>query len=153
MSFDDFFSTIVNISEVGENIKSNYWLYYQYNNLLREKDLNTPGADWSFLIINAIKAVEYFLYEKIKTYFSNKNEDVKENTMLNSLIEKLNISMIKDEFKNEVDIQELKGKLKYIKDKCRNGYFHKHRIDNEETLIKNRFFTLQVFVEIVLLLK
>ena len=59
------------IREVRKNLKNNFWIFHEFNCTLRESDNDyIQGEDFTFLIINAVKALEFLLYKKIKNYFA-----------------------------------------------------------------------------------
>ena len=153
--------------EVRKNLKNNFWIYNEFNSTLRNPDDDfIQGEDFTFLIINAIKALEYLLYRKIKKYEEFKKIDndnqISEKTMLDNLI--YFIQNHKEMFKTlsediisknnyEIYIKEYIDLLYYVKDECRNGYFHKERIDGYDSLCEKREKVLEAIAKTIILLK
>ena len=162
---NNFCDSFINIDEIlkelkhkhiWKNIKNNLWLVYEYNNIMRKDDNFVQGEDFTFLILNLIKAIEYFLYYKLSKTIKNDDKNIDDKTMLNELISHIDMSVIRDELKDRFDEKHLelfKKELLYVKDECRNGYFHKDRIDTYEQLIEKRNKAFEVLIEIAILLK
>ena len=153
--------------EVRKNLKNNFWIYHEFNSSL--KDPNTDfieGEDFTFLIINAIKSLEYLLYKKIKDYkdFKNisKNNEITEKVMMDTMIyyiqnhNEMFKKFSEDEMsKNNYDsfIESYIKLLYFVKDECRNGYFHKHRIDKYNELCEKRNKVLEAIAKTIIILK
>lgn len=164
---ETFKKELMKNGEIRKNLKNNHWLFHEYENTLRDiEDEYVEGEDYTFLILNAIKALEYLLYKKIKNYADFKmienDENVSEKVMLGEIIayiEKkrsmfrdVSESMIPRE-KIEIICNEYVELLYYVKDECRNGYFHKHRLDKYADLCKKRKKVLEAITKTVILLK
>lgn len=164
---DTFRKNLLKIGQVRKNLKNNFWIYHEFNTSLREIDSDyIQGEDFTFLIINAIKALEFLLYRKIKNYEEikkvNNDNRISEKTMLDNLIYfiehhkemfiELNESIIS---KNNyaVYIKTYIELLYYVKDECRNGYFHKDRIDDYNSLCEKRKKVLEAIAKTIILLK
>ena len=162
-----FGDELMKIREVRKNLKNNFWIFHEFNCTLRESDNDyIQGEDFTFLIINAIKALEFLLYKKIKNYEGFKKIDndnqISEKTMLDNLIyfiehheemfRKIDENTIcKDNYKKMK--QSYIELLYYVKDKCRNGYFHKDRIDDYNSLCEKRKKVLEAITITIILLK
>lgn len=164
----DFFNKeLLKNGEVRKNLKNNFWIYHEFNASLRELNNDfIEGEDFTFLIINAIKSLEYLLYRKIKNYEDfNKieiNDSISEKAMLDKLISYIenHKEMFKIPRENVISkenfdcfIESYIKLLYYVKDECRNGYFHKHRIDNYETLCEKRDKVLEAIARTIIFLK
>lgn len=153
--------------EVRKNLKNNFWIHHEFNSSLREPQNDyIEGEDFTFLIINAIKAFEYLLYRKVKVYddFSKNNNDgnITERAMLDNLIYYIqnhkemfreSLGNILSKENRNLTIKSYIELLYYVKDECRNGYFHKERIDNYENLNKKRDKVLEAIAKTIILLK
>lgn len=153
--------------EVRKNLKNNFWIFHEFNGTLRDpKNDYIEGEDFTFLIINAIKSLEYLLYRKMCEYKELKNikydDKITEKTMLDNLIHYVenNKEMFKIIDSNSISkensdllIQSYIDLLYEVKNKCRNGYFHKHRIDDYDTLRKKREMVLEAIAKTIIFLK
>ena len=162
-----FNNELLKNGEVRKNLKNNFWIYHEFNSSL--KDPNTDfieGEDFTFLIINAIKSLEYLLYKKIKDYkdFKNisKNNEITEKVMMDTMIyyiqnhNEMFKKFSEDEMsKNNYDsfIESYIKLLYFVKDECRNGYFHKHRIDKYNELCEKRNKVLEAIAKTIIILK
>lgn len=162
-----FSKNLLKNGEVRKNLKNNFWIYHEFKSSLRDpNNEHIEGEDFTFLILNAIKSLEYLLYRKISDYkdfqeFDN-DDEITEKAMLDKMINyiKNHKNMIslpgddvisKENFNAFVDSYiEL---LFYVKDECRNGYFHKHRIDDYENLYKKRKKVLEAIAKTIIILK
>lgn len=150
--------------EVRKNLKNNFWIFHEFNGTLRDaNDDYIEGEDFTFLIINAIKALEYLLYRKMLNDKNSKkikyDENITEKQMLDNLI--YYIENHKEMFKN-IGISEQNKKIIFnnyidllyeVKNKCRNGYFHKHRLDSYDELRQKREKVLDAIAKTIILLK
>lgn len=153
--------------EVRKNLKNNFWIFHEFNSTLRDPGSDyIEGEDFTFLIINAIKSLEYLLYRKMcndKDFKKIKYDDkITEKTMLDNLI--YYIKNNKEMFKIHGDdmiskdntnflIKSYIELLYYVKDECRNGYFHKHRIDKYKDLCEKRDKVLEAIAKTIIFLK
>lgn len=152
--------------EVRKNLKNNFWIYHEFNSSLRDPNSSfIQGEDFTFLILNAIKSLEYLLYRKISNYKDFQeidNDEITEKAMLDKMINyiKNHKDMIslpsdnvisKDNFNSFID--DYIELLFYVKDECRNGYFHKHRIDDYDNLHKKREKVLEAIAKTIIILK
>lgn len=162
-----FGDSLMKIREVRKNLKNNFWIYHEFNCTLREVDNDyIQGEDFTFLIINAVKALEFLLYKKIKNFEDFKKIDndnkISEKTMLDNLIYFIQhhgemFKLIDENIISKTHYEELKKSyidlLYFVKDYCRNGYFHKERIDDYNSLCEKRKKVLEAIAKTVLLLK
>ncbi len=153
--------------EVRKNLKNNFWIFHEFKSSLRDPNNDfIEGEDFTFLIINAIKSLEYLLYRKIKNYESfretSNNDEISERAMLDALIyyvqkhkEMFKIPSESIISKNNFDsyVESYIKLLYYVKDECRNGYFHKHRIDNYDNLCKKRDKVMEAIAKTIIFLK
>ena len=153
--------------EVRKNLKNNFWIFHEFNGTLRDPNNDyIEGEDFTFLIINAVKSLEYLLYRKMcndKDFKQIEYDDkITEKTMLDNLI--YYIENNKEMFKiigndliskehTDLLITEYIKLLYNVKDKCRNGYFHKHRIDDYKTLCEKRKMVLEAIAKTIIFLK
>ena len=153
--------------EVRKNLKNNFWIFHEFNGTLRDpNDDYIEGEDFTFLIINVIKSLEYLLYRKMcndKDFKKIKYDDkITEKTMLDSLIyyiqnnsdmfKIIDNDLISKDTANSL-IKSYIDLLYNVKDKCRNGYFHKHRIDDYDTLCEKREMVLEAIARTIIFLK
>ena len=153
--------------EVRKNLKSNFWIYHEFQSSLRDSDNEyIEGEDYTFLILNAIKALEYLLYRKISNYQNVKEFDYDDEITDRAMLDKM-ISYIKehkDIFKTPDEniisksnfnsfVDSYINLLFYVKNECRNGYFHKHRIDSYKSLSKKRDKVIEALAKTIILLK
>ena len=153
--------------EVRKNLKNNFWIFHEFNGTLRDpNDDYIEGEDFTFLIINVIKSLEYLLYRKMcndKDFKKIKYDDkITEKTMLDSLIyyiqnnsdmfKIIDNDLISKDTANSL-IKSYIDLLYNVKDKCRNGYFHKHRIDGYDTLCEKREMVLEAIARTIIFLK
>ncbi len=141
---------------VWKNLKNNMWIDYEFRNKMRQSDDYVQGEDFTFLILNLIKAIEYFLYDKLRNSYQKADDNIDEKIMFKDMIDKINLNMIRPELKDKFDDKQLelfKQELRYVKDECRNGYFHKERIDSYDSLMEKRNKAFKVLIEIAILLK
>ncbi len=153
--------------EVRKNLKNNFWIYHEFESSLRNTSTDfIDGEDFTFLILNAIKSLEYLLYRKIKNYKDfnvNENSDeISEKLMFNALISYIMNHKEMFKFPNDNVISKVKYDsiiksyielLFYVKDECRNGYFHKHRIDTYDALREKREKVLEAIAKTIIFLK
>ena len=153
--------------EVRKNLKNNFWIYHEFKSSLRDPNNDfIAGEDFTFLIINAIKSLEYLLYRKMCNYKDFKqieyDDKITEKTMLDNLIYyiKHNRQMFRTPNKNVISKDTYNSLVKsyidllyYVKNECRNGYFHKHRIDNYEKLCEKREKVLEAIAKTIIFLK
>ena len=153
--------------EVRKNLKNNFWIYHEFEATLRDSDDEyIEGEDYTFLILNAIKALEYLLYRKIVDYKDfqklDNNDEITDKAMLDKMINYIkehrdiinrpgdNV-ISKENFNSFIDSYiEL---LFYVKNECRNGYFHKHRIDKYKELCEKRNKVLEAIAKTIIILK
>ena len=153
--------------EVRKNLKNNFWIFHEFNGTLRDPSNDyIEGEDFTFLIINVIKSLEYLLYRKMcndKDFKKIKYDDkITEKTMLDSLIyyvqnnsdmfKIIDNDLISKDTANSL-IKSYIDLLYNVKDKCRNGYFHKHRIDDYDTLCEKREMVLEAIARTIIFLK
>lgn len=153
--------------EVRKNLKNNFWIYHEFNSSLRNPNSNfIEGEDFTFLILNAIKALEYLLYRKISNYQNvkefNYDDEITDRAMLDKMINyiKEHKDIIKRPSENLISKDNFDSIIKayidllfYVKNECRNGYFHKHRIDNYESLCKKREKVMEAIAKTIIILK
>ena len=153
--------------EVRKNLKNNFWIYHEFNSSLRNPNSNfIEGEDFTFLILNAIKALEYLLYRKISNYQNvkefNYDDEITDRAMLDKMINyiKEHNDIIKAPSENLISKEHFKYIVKsyidllfYVKNECRNGYFHKHRIDNYDSLCKKREKVMEAIAKTIIILK
>lgn len=153
--------------EVRKNLKNNFWIFHEFNGTLRDPSNDyIEGEDFTFLIINAIKSLEYLLYRKMcndKDFKKIKYDDkITEKTMLDSLIYYIQnnsdmFKIIENDLISKDNANSLVKSyidlLYNVKDKCRNGYFHKHRIDDYDTLCEKREMVLEAIARTIIFLK
>ena len=126
--------------------------------------------DYSFLIMNFVKAVEVFLTYKLSKFdgkINVYNKEIRKNQLVelsSDVFKKYSmlgdmINYLDDHsgelFNQEFDQQIIKRFLLLIKDwkdKDRNGYFHKHRIENIDDALNIILSSLQIIVGIELYL-
>ena len=162
---DIFGKNLLKNGEVRKNLKNNFWIYHEFETSFRDTETEyIQGEDYTFLILNAIKALEYLLYRKISDYENIKNiydyEEITEKTMLNKMIayikEHKNMFKIQEDISNEhfTAIFESYIELLYnVKDNCRNGYFHKDRINKPNELKEKRKKVLEAIAKTIIFLK
>ena len=153
--------------EVRKNLKNNFWIFHEFNGTLRDpNDDYIEGEDFTFLIINVIKSLEYLLYRKMcndKDFKKIKYDDkITEKTMLDSLIyyvqnnsdmfKIIDNDLISKDTANSL-IKSYIDLLYNVKDRCRDGYFHKHRIDDYDTLCEKREMVLEAIARTIIFLK
>lgn len=153
--------------EVRKNLKNNFWIFHEFNATLKDPDNNyIEGEDFTFLIINAIKSLEYLLYRKMCENKELENikydDEITEKTMLDNLIKyirnnkeifKIIDSNLISKENTDFIIQSYIDLLYDVKNKCRNGYFHKHRIDDYNTLCEKREKVLEAIAKTIIFLK
>ena len=164
-SHEIFYKELLKNGEVRKNLKNNFWIYHEFESSLRDsEDEYIQGEDYTFLILNAIKSLEYLLYRKIKDYkeFQKIDDNETEKVMLNKMINYIdnNKDMIKIPSDNVMSKNNFNAfvdsyikLLIYVKDECRNGYFHKHRIDDYKTLNKKRKKVLEAIAKTIIILQ
>lgn len=164
---NNFGENLMRIREVRKNLKNNFWIYHEFNCTLRDpEDDYIQGEDFTFLIINAVKALEFLLYKKIKNYEDFKKIDndnqISEKTMLDNLIYFIEnhgemFKILNENIISKNTYEEIKKSyielLYYVKDKCRNGYFHKERIDDYNSLCEKRKKVLEAIAKTIIFLK
>lgn len=161
-----FYKELLKNGEVRKNLKNNFWIYEEFNNCFKRAESDyIQGEDYTFLILNAVKALEYLLYRKIMNYqdFKNSiNDEITEKIMLDKMINyiKINRNIIRMPCDNVISKEHYKyfvesyfNLLIYVKDECRNGYFHKHRIDTYDSLDKKREKVLEAIAKTIVILK
>lgn len=162
-----FGENLMKIREVRKNLKNNFWIYHEFNCTLRDSDDDyIQGEDFTFLIINAVKALEFLLYKKIKNYEefkkTNNNNQISEKIMLDNLIYFIEnheemFKILNENIISKSTYEEVKKSyidlLYYVKDKCRNGYFHKERIDDYNSLCEKRKKVLEAIAKTIIFLK
>lgn len=163
---DVFDKNLLKNGEVRKNLKNNFWIYHEFETSFKDSESDyIQGEDYTFLILNAIKALEYLLYRKISDY-ENKNdfysfEEITEKTMLNKMINYISENkskMIKTPTvvsKEQFDsfFKEYIELLYDVKDNCRNGYFHKDRIEKPKELKEKREKVLEAIAKTILIMK
>lgn len=162
---DIFRKNLLKNGEVRKNLKNNFWIYHEFETTYTDIETEyIQGEDYTFLILNAIKALEYLLYRKISDYDNIKSiynyEEITEKTMLNKMIiyikEHKNMFNIQENISKEhfTDIFESYIELLYdVKDNCRNGYFHKDRINKPKELKEKREKVLEAIAKTIIFLK
>lgn len=127
--------------------------------------------DYSFLIMNFIKAVEIFLTYKLSKFngemqiynkenkkreIVNLNSDTfKKYSMLGDMINYL-IDHSSEVFNNDFNVKDIDRFLLLIKewkDKERNGFFHKHKVKSINEALEIILSSLQIIVGLELYLK
>ena len=153
--------------EVRKNLKNNFLIYHEFNSSLRDPNNDfIQGEDFTFLIINAIKSLEYLLYRKIRNYEDFKKIDndkqISEKTMLDNLIYYIekHREMFRKSSEDKLSKDNYESLIKayikllyYVKDECRNGFFHKERIDTYDSLCEKREAVLEAIARTIILLK
>lgn len=153
--------------EVRKNLKNNFWIYHEFNNSLKDpKENYIEGEDYTFLILNATKALEYLLYRKICNYKEYKKEKYDDKftkkMMLDNLIYyieknreifKIYNSKLISKENAELIIDSYIKLLYDVKDNCRNGYFHKHRMNVYDELYEKREKVLKAIAETIIYFK
>ena len=181
---EDITEILNNIKKNGRVIKQlksgvsilNSFLYknvdIKINNIVDVELLSKQSGiyDYSFLIMNFVKAVEIFLTYKLSKFdgeISVHNKDKRKNelvefssdvfkkySMLGDMINYLD-DHSNELFNHEFDEYIIKRFLSLIKDwkdKDRNGYFHKHRLENINDALYIIMSSLQIIVGIELYL-
>lgn len=162
-SIDIVISEVNHYREVRQNIKNNFWINYSFeNSLIDNEDNYIPGEDFTFLILNLIKAFEFLLYIKIKRNeipINDNNKLIDDKVMLNEMIKIIKSNkeqLIKPDILKIIQndqFDEYVTNLLFIKDECRNGYFHKDRLDNKKQTDCKREKLLEGIIETLILLK
>ena len=158
---DFFYKQIKKVREVWKNIKNNIWINYQFenNNIANSEDF-IQGEDYSFLIFNLIKAFEFLLYRiiNIANIKLPGDKDIDDRIMLDSMIKLIKENkdkLLRQEIQNYIDDEKYDEFIKHlniVRDKCRNGYFHKDRMDSYESLHEKREFVFHTIVETIALI-
>jgi hypothetical protein len=118
------------------------------------------GEDYSFLIFNLIKAFEFLLYRIINMANIKLpgDKDIDDRIMLDSMIKLIKENkdkLLRQEIQKYIDDEKYDEFIKHlniVKDKCRNGYFHKDRMDSYESLHEKREFVFHTIVETIALI-
>ena len=180
-TFTEILNNIKKNGRVIKQLKSgvsilNSFLYknvdIKINNIVDVELLSKQSGiyDYSFLIMNFVKAVEIFLTYKLSKFdgeISVHNKDKRKNelvefssdvfkkySMLGDMINYLD-DHSNELFNHEFDEYIIKRFLSLIKDwkdKDRNGYFHKHRLENINDALYIIMSSLQIIVGIELYL-
>lgn len=157
-SFDNILNAIYK-DTIKDQLDAGFWVLkeYIYNYSLNGKNKDNyqnkkvPGNDYSFLIINFIKASEIFLYNKL---YNLKNKELSLNTTLGKMIELIEENKskyIKDCF-NQEQKETFINECKDFKDIARNGNFHKHSVETfeqaEEIILNSIQFLIRIEIYI-----
>ena len=118
------------------------------------------GEDYSFLIFNLVKAFEFLLYRiiNIANIKLPGDKDIDDRIMLDSMIKLIKDNkdkLLRQEIQNYIDDEKYDEFIKHlniVKDKCRNGYFHKDRMDSYKSLHEKREFVFHTIVETIALI-
>ena len=160
LPIDYFLTEITRKREVWKNIKNNVLINELFNANNQNENNYAYGEDYTFMIFNLIKAFEFLLYNILfeKGIKMSDDKDVDEKIMLNSMIQlvKDNKDKLIREGAKEYVTDEIYEKyiehLVYVKDKCRNGYFHKERMDNYTDSFIKRVRIFNIMIETIALI-
>lgn len=146
--------------DVRNQLDAGFWVLkeFMYNYGLNGKNKDAyrnkkvPGNDYSFLIINFIKASEIFLYNKLSNL---NNKELSLNTTLGDMIQLIDKNKHKH-IKNCLEHQQKKNFIREcydFKNLARNGNFHKHSVETFEKAEEIILNTIQFLIRIEMYIK